>query len=36
MVIPHSPLESEPSPPEHPWNLSETIQTSGGDDLNLV
>jgi hypothetical protein len=28
-------LESEPLPPEHPWNLPETIQTSRGDHLCL-
>jgi len=28
-------LESGPLPPEHPWNLPEPIQTSGGDHLHL-
>ncbi len=28
-------LESEPLPPEHPWNLPETIQISAGDNLCL-
>ena len=27
--------ESEPLQPDHPWNLPETIQTSGGDHLYL-